>query len=67
MNEFDECRACYQRGKEGFERLFGENHEKTLESAMMLAYQTYSGNALVMEFRTLLVKEILVQRRYFRR
>jgi tetratricopeptide (TPR) repeat protein len=53
MGEWDECKACYKRAKEGFVRLLGKHSAKAVEAALQVAIQIPSDDERIVEFRRL--------------
>ena len=53
IDERDECTACYQRAKEGFTHLLGEDSAKAVNVALAIASQIPSANERIAELRRL--------------
>ena len=53
MQEWNECKACYKRAKEGFVRLLGEDNAKAVDAACRVAGQIPSDDKMLAEFRRL--------------
>ena len=54
MDEYDDCEACFKRAKEGFVRLLGADHVKSVDVTKNLLLQTTEDdNELIAEFRAL--------------
>ena len=52
-DDWDECEACFQRAKEGFVRLLGEDSAKALDAAYGVASQLVSDDEEIAEYRRL--------------
>ena len=53
MYECDECEACYERAREEFVRLLGEDHAKSVGATFSLLVQTTRGDERIAELRAL--------------
>ena len=53
MREWDECCECFERAKEGFVRLLGEDSAKAVNAAYMIATQIPSDDEEIAEYRRL--------------
>ena len=52
MQEWDECRSCYERAKTGYECLL-PNSAKFVDAALVVASQTLCGDERIAEYRHL--------------
>ena len=52
-NIWEECDSCFERAKEGFVCLLGEDHAKSVEVTQSLLIQTTVGDECITELRTL--------------
>ena len=54
MDEYDDCEACFKRAKEGFVRLLGEDHAKSVEATYSIVVQITWGDERIAGLRALL-------------
>ena len=53
MRERVGCKYCYERAKEGFVRLHGGDHAKSIEATYQLVGETTRGDECIAELRAL--------------
>ena len=51
MDKYDECKACFERAKEGFDRLLREKSAKAVDAVCSVASHISSDDEVTAEFR----------------